>query len=123
MSVGDIVDGLAIIQQKRGRIVDQGDVEMLALAIKELRKGRRGGTPPAEVEPRIAEALREVCYVPGHFKKIEHLNYCRWCHYVDGHAHAPDCVMALLSPLATPDTITSSPLDERGQPQQSEESK
>ena len=37
MSVEDIVDGLAIIQQKRGRIVDQGDVEMLAIAIKELR--------------------------------------------------------------------------------------
>lgn len=51
MSVEDIVDGLAIIQQKRGRIVDQGDVEMLALAIKELRKGRPGTAQRAEVAP------------------------------------------------------------------------
>ena len=50
MSAEDIVDGLAIIQQKRGRIVDQGDVEMLALAIKELRKGRPGD-----------DAFRELC--------------------------------------------------------------
>jgi hypothetical protein len=48
MSVEDIVYGLAIIQQKRGRIVDQGDVEMLALAIKELRKGRPGSTSVPE---------------------------------------------------------------------------
>ena len=51
MSVEDIVDGLAIIQQKRGRIVDQGDVEMLALAIKELRKGRPWTTYRAERVP------------------------------------------------------------------------
>ena len=49
MSVEDTIDGLAIIQQKRGRMVDQGDVEMLALAIKELRKGRPGTAARAEV--------------------------------------------------------------------------
>ena len=63
MSVEDIVDGLVIIQQKRGRIVDQGDVEMLAIAIKELRKGRAGSqTRCSEADQRDA-ALEEAAKV------------------------------------------------------------
>ena len=62
MSVEDIVDGLAHIQNKRGRIVDQGDVEMLALAIKELRKGRpgrraEGGTTGVLVPPEPTQHM------------------------------------------------------------------
>ena len=67
MSVEDIVDGLAIIQQKRGRSVDQGDVEMLALAIKELRKGRSGSVPPEAGAPSnetMASHLRAVADDP-----------------------------------------------------------
>lgn len=55
MSVEDTIDGLAIIMRKRGRALDQGDVLMLAQAIKELRKGR-----PASAVPETATSKDDV---------------------------------------------------------------
>lgn len=54
--------------------------------------------PEAALNEQIAEALRSLCYVPGHYEEIRHLNYCRWCHFEESHPHSEHCVMSLLEP-------------------------
>ena len=48
------------------------------------------------VPQEIADAMLAVCYQPGGYKEIAHINYCRWCSYAYGHPHGDKCPMRLL---------------------------
>ena len=53
---------------------------------------------------RAALQSVEPLWLPGRMPGFTHINYCRYCHYSQGHGHGDACVLRQLENLEDPNS-------------------
>ena len=93
---------LAKAQKLHSDFLDQLEPRVQGICAEVDRlKTAQSATPASDVE-QMKDALRALCYQPGEQPGFKSINYCRWCHYCEGHPHTQGCVMAVVDRTTKP---------------------